>query len=249
MNVCVSLPPSTQGNQCKIFSYIKKMKLHDAPSKMVPIILDLYRLTPFLEYFDQYNASKNLPYHNRYHSFKMVLNCYEGSYYENIQSYGARRGLLVAALFHDFNHTGGRLHDSENIKLAVNGLLSAHDFVTTEHKLSSGELYVAKDCIEITQYPFENDPFVPTQMVIRDADLMQAYEEDDSRLLAQYVGLKEEIQISKKQTFSSEEFADGMKSFLDEQVVWYTNWAQEKSKALNWDAKKERVYQLLRNAK
>jgi hypothetical protein len=85
--------------------------------------LDFYHL-----YFKKHNLSNSLPYHNEYHTECMVLNCLEGAYYEGVTG-SQLRSLLVAALFHDFNHTGGEMEDGYNIHLTVKGLEYAHYYV------------------------------------------------------------------------------------------------------------------------
>src|ERR1019366_5684420 len=91
-----------------------------------------------------------------------IENCYDGAQYYNLPK-DTTRDILLAALFHDFNHSGGKLPDNENIKNAVSCIQA---LLTNIHPL-------VIDCIECTEYPFVKEPLTIEQRIIRDADLMQ----------------------------------------------------------------------------
>jgi len=75
--------------------------------------------------------------------------------------------LLIAAIFHDFNHTGGRLkNDSENVDRAI----EAFEKFTSENNSSNIRI---KNIIRATEFPFKNDELDILQKIIRDADVMQ----------------------------------------------------------------------------
>lgn len=190
------------------------------------------------------NKSTHLPYHNEYHSLCMVLNCFEGAIHEKV-SESEMRSLVAAALFHDFNHSGGHTDDSVNIEEALRGLFHAHTaFAAGDLALSPQEYEDAVAAIRITKYPYEESPVTAIQKIIRDADLMQVYEQSDYRLCKQFRGLKEEVEILHRRSYTIEEWATGCKAFNDA-VEWHTDWARAKAAFLDHPGQTERLQQLL----
>lgn len=210
----------------------------------VEVIMKQFDLVPFLTFFEEQNLSTAL-YHDTYHAHCVVLNCYEGACFENLP-FLETRALLLGALFHDFNHSGGVLPDEENIKLALEGLERAqlkHRYYC-DVPLSDEELELAEQAIRITKYPYEAEPITLAQQIIRDADLMQPYEEDPSVLREQYLGLKSELELTRGH-LEALDFVNGMRSWLDEHVRWHTNWAVEKAKVRGWAEIKQRLVGVL----
>lgn len=207
----------------------------------VDILSRKYGFTEFLDYFRKKNHSNDLPYHNEYHSYQMVLNCFEGAQYQNISNDHEIKILLIAALFHDFNHSGGKLSDADNIKIAITGLYTANDCYEL---LNADSLNQCIKCIQYTQYPYiDTVPDTTLQCIIRDADLMSVYEETDSILLSQMQGLYSEICIQKPElTFN--DFIEGNDKFL-QNVIWQTGWGFEKAHQLYFDNKREYLKLLL----
>ena len=75
--------------------------------------------------------------------------------------------LGLAALFHDFDHSGGKLKDSENIELA---LVALKEFLVTINK---SDLYDdIKNIIIATEFPHLDIDLDILQKIIRDADTM-----------------------------------------------------------------------------
>jgi hypothetical protein len=83
--------------------------------------------------------------------------------------------LGLAALFHDFNHSGGKLKDSENIELA---LVALKEFLVTRINFSrvtinKSELYDdIENIIIATEFPHLDIDLDILQKIIRDADTM-----------------------------------------------------------------------------
>src|SRR3989344_3475929 len=66
------------------------------------------------------------PYHNFRHMFHVLWLCYQACVFyapKHAMTKREMRNLLIAALFHDFDHAGKAGPDSVNIKKAVSGLL------------------------------------------------------------------------------------------------------------------------------
>lgn len=111
------------------------------------------------------------PYHNFRHMCHVLFLCYQAClFYKDKFSEREMRTLLVAALFHDFNHTGGTGPDSVNIARAIAGLerhLEMED---------GGEYANIVALMKATEFPYK----VPTEslglraQIIRDADMAQS---------------------------------------------------------------------------
>jgi len=164
-----------------------------------------------------FNEAKNIrkPYHNFRHMFHVVWLCYQAIvFYGDRISKRNARNLLVAALFHDFDHSGKAGNDSENIELAIHGF--------NKHILAEDRPF-QKDIsflIMATQYPHLEDPVFKDFLVqiIRDADLSQALSVAWFQQVV--VGLatewdKQEIEVLK-----------GQVGFLAK-LQFHTRWARE----------------------
>jgi hypothetical protein len=75
--------------------------------------------------------------------------------------------LGLAALFHDFNHSGGKLKDSENIELALTAL---KEYLDATNK--PGIYNDVKHIIIATEFPHNDINPDILQKIIRDADTM-----------------------------------------------------------------------------
>lgn len=229
----------------EIFLAIKRYRLMGLGEDGVAALAVRHGFERYLEFFLEFNPSNDAPYHNLYHTYCMVLNCMEGAYHEKLTESEVRI-VLVAALFHDFDHTMGKEPDQINIQRALKGLESGHRMAKAQgHALTDDEIDVVRTCIGITKYPYEAEPLTPLEKIIRDADLMQPYETDKAVLVKQYLGLKAEVQVAKKVTFTNEEFSQGMRAWLDKEVVWHTDWAKEKADEKDFDEATDRLVSLL----
>lgn len=140
-----------------------------------------------LKYIIDNSQSIFKPYHNLNHNITVTV----------FSNYiGVREGLpkkemvelLLAAIFHDFNHSGGEKKDTENIKAAKKGV---KDFLK-ETGISDIDIDNVFNIIDATEYPYviPNDKLSTQQKIIRDADLCQLFE--NQRLQMNYLGLGKE---------------------------------------------------------
>lgn len=193
-------------------------------------LLVMFDLQALYDHFLSFNTALQAPYHNHYHAGCMIINCYEGAYHEGL-SEAETRQLLIAAMFHDFDHTAGRQSDAVNVKLA--GM--AVSMLPSMGLLSPEDSEVVRSIIEITRYPFDQEPKTPQERIIRDADLMQLYENDGERVRDQYLGLMREVSVRLEKQLTLREFIEGQGKFFKEQVVWYTEWSQRKARELDFE--------------
>jgi hypothetical protein len=111
---------------------------------------------------------------NDYHNNEHMINVFNNSivlfnhYKEEYELTPYNKLLLgLAALFHDYNHSGGRLKDSENIELA---LVALKEFLVT---IDKSDLYDdIKNIIIATEFPHLDMELDILQKIIRDADTM-----------------------------------------------------------------------------
>jgi hypothetical protein len=120
-----------------------------------------------------FNAKNlNHAYHNFRHMFHVTWLCYQAcDFYRKILSPREMRNLLIAAMFHDFDHADGAVGDEHNIAVAVSGLTT---YVLPEDKKHLEEII---SLIRATEYPYA----VPSEelpllaQIIRDADMGQGF--------------------------------------------------------------------------
>jgi hypothetical protein len=116
------------------------------------------------------------PYHNFRHMLHVLWLCHKACrYYQNELTPRRMRNLLIAALFHDFDHPG-HPHPGEddpdriNIPIAIAGL--------RQYILPADRPFLAEieALIEATHYPYKigSDKLDLLGRIIRDADLAQA---------------------------------------------------------------------------
>jgi hypothetical protein len=117
---------------------------------------------------------------NDYHNNEHMINVFDNAmilfnhYKDELIPYH-KLVLGLAALFHDFNHSGGKLKDSENIELA---LVALKEFLVTRINFSrvtinKSELYDdIENIIIATEFPHLDIDLDILQKIIRDADTM-----------------------------------------------------------------------------
>jgi hypothetical protein len=120
------------------------------------------------------DRAKNLNngYHNLRHLLHVLWNCYQAIVYHASElTLRQARNILIAAMFHDFDHTGRSGNDDDNIIIAIKGL---RKHILEEDKDSLLEI---ERLMHVTRFPYlvsldENDL---CGKILRDADLTQAF--------------------------------------------------------------------------
>ncbi len=121
-----------------------------------------------------FNHSRNLqqPYHNFRHMTHVLWLCYSACGFYRTQFSGREmRDLLIAAMFHDFDHGGMLGNDDLNIERAIRGFkkhAARHDLHRVEHIAA---------LIRVTEFPHQkpSDELTLLEQIIRDADLGQTF--------------------------------------------------------------------------
>ena len=111
------------------------------------------------------------PYHNLRHMLHVLWLCYQACmFYEDTLSRRQMRNLLIAALFHDFDHSGLLGDDDLNIEKALRAL---RKHILPEDRESVDEI---ADILKATEFPYKvsSDSLGLAAKIIRDADMSQA---------------------------------------------------------------------------
>lgn len=152
--------------------------------KYIRVIFEEVGLAHMFDYFYKNNSGRDNSYHNNTHTFVVVdlVNSY--CFREHIGGQ-LRNVLLIAALYHDFCHSGGKAeNDAENISVAFKGLwegwlkVDRGDLKNRDKtRILPLHMETIRQLIEYTEYPYKdcpNDLF----RAIREADIL-SYEHEE----------------------------------------------------------------------
>jgi len=182
-----------------------------------------------------FNCARNLcnPYHNFGHMFYVFWVCYEAcKFYRDELSPRQMRNLLIAALFHDFDHCGMVGNDDLNIERALRGL--------KQHIAEVDKPYFddIAALIKATQYPYAVDleSLSLSGQILHDADASQCL---SPTWIQQCVfGFSREWQVTPCEVLRRQ------KPFL-EGTKFLTSWARERFSTEDVKAKIEEAMELL----
>lgn len=182
-------------------------------------IIDKYEyLQKAFKYIILNNNSNDKPYHNLNHLLTVLKYCYIGAIEESIINEKELRELLLTAIFHDFNHSGGKKTDDVNIKISKKAI---KEFVESEN--IDVDIDSVNEILDATQYPYiiEGSSLNIRQSIIRDADLMQVFEYN--WIHQNIAGLSSEL----KMNFL--DFVKPQRKFLDS-TEFNTKWGKKMKK-------------------
>lgn len=159
------------------------------------------------------------PYHNFRHMFYVVCTCFEACQYYLVKTEGHSRikvrNLLIAGMFHDFDHSGVVGHDDLEIERALRGL--------KKHILPEdlAEYEAIAVLIRATEYPYKTHAkeLSLEGQILRDADLSQALSEVWMQQIL--FGLSQEMNLTPLEMLRTQE------SFLAN-LKFNTVWAKER---------------------
>lgn len=176
------------------------------------------------------NRGKFNPYHNNFHMLFVAERCSDAlksDEFAHLRGTASEQALILAALFHDFHHSGGFSSDIINVSRAI-------AYVSKHLKSMYNSACVEEICRNIwtTCYSdgvFMHPPTTDSQKILRDADLMQLFRQFEVRDLM-IPGLIGELRVSgtipkERLWVTIEEFSAENDEFLSKQV-FYTNWGQ-----------------------
>lgn len=221
---------------------IRKMRFGPNPENCYQALtshgLSATLLDAVMNSVDRDNPSVEAPYHGSIHVGAMVTAVHEALcwYRSACDDALQNRSLIIAAAFHDYDHTGGREKDYFNIQRAVHGFNAWHQkrmshVIVHGHEYDSG---LVSELIHSTEFPYPWKAKNLMQGILRDADLMMPYLEDEYRLPL-FLGLYTEQRI-RDPLMSKMDYVDNVLKFNSE-IVWNTEWAREKAIKLDFNAR------------
>lgn len=155
--------------------------------KVYSIINSNSNLKNFYNWYISHCVSMTLPYHNIRHTLGVmyhIISIYEYSHTNGDCGFVLEDKdlyiLLTSALFHDYNHSGGRFNDDINVYNAKNGL---RECLYTYLEDDEQTRIVVEECekvIDATQYPYiisDNDLNL-YQLIIRECDILVCLYDD-----------------------------------------------------------------------
>lgn len=178
-------------------------------------IVDYYSLRPYFKALFYSRGAAN-PYHNIRHTLDVMIRCDAALNYYELFS----RELMIASLFHDFDHTGRAGNDDLNIELAVRGMRKHAAGFETDNSLNQIESIIRSTEYGPGGHLKENN--CQYCRILQDADLAQAFSPAWIRIVL--FGLSEELNITPVQ------MANLQIDFLSK-LEFKTTWAE-----LNFDS-------------
>lgn len=176
------------------------------------------------------NKSGNLPYHNNKHIigvFNLALRLAE--------EYNLPENTIVeigvACLFHDINHSGGKLQDYDNIVLAINEFYKFWE----NKSLDYPDINISNiiSMMKKTEFPKKSEPTNIQQKIIMDADLLQAF--DDDWFIYAVVGLAKERKVTIAQALEDQtNFINNISFYTEEANIIHNNIKSEYIKYLEY---------------
>ncbi len=149
-----------------------------------------------------FTKARNLtnPYHNFRHLFHVLWMCYDAArYYRSQVSPLEIRALLIASIFHDFDHSGRVGQDDLEIERAIRGLIA--NLAPEDGAL----LPLIKRLIQATEYPYKvpSEELTLLEQILRDADMSQTF--SDVWIQQSLFGLSAELGMSPLQMLTTQE--------------------------------------------
>lgn len=178
--------------------------IHFDIAKVNRVITSNPNIHNYFIWYINHCTSLTLPYHNLSHTLKMmylIIDMYERSNKLG-NSYGHQLEptdlyiLLTSALFHDYNHSGGRFSDTINVQNAITGL---RECMHTYLEDSENTEIVIEQCVDVikgTEFPYviPDDELTMHQRILRECDLLVAFFDD--YITHNIFGLAEEMKGS-----------------------------------------------------
>lgn len=145
-------------------------------------------LKNYYKWYLSHCISLSLPYHNLEHTIGMMYHII--CLYENSRKAGNIYGfvlderdlyvLLLSALFHDYNHSGGICRDSVNVETAKNGLAECMRSLKVNDETTEQLISLCQDNISATEYPYviPDSELNVHQQILRECDILVVLYDD-----------------------------------------------------------------------
>lgn len=166
-----------------------------------------------------HNPSNDLPYHNWRHINHVVVNTSRGACYHQLPE-AQHRDLAVAALFHDYDHSGGVTDDVRNVSRACEGFLQWYR-TQPAHCCDADHVLTL---IRSTQTPLAVPLEQLSQCIMRDADLMENGLDTWHEQIMN--GVRYELEVKLQRPITYEQML-AMQLEYHAGVTWNTQWGQQ----------------------
>jgi hypothetical protein len=125
-------------------------------------------LIHYLQIVFKYAQNLSNPYHNLRHMMHVLYLCYQACvFYRSELTPRQMRNLLIAAIFHDFDHSGMFGNDNLNIARAIRAM---EKYLLPEDRKATKDI---AGLIRATEYPHKPGVLDRRAHILRDADLAQ----------------------------------------------------------------------------
>lgn len=170
-------------------------------------------------YVRETNPSNDLPYHNWTHLCHVVVNSSRGAEHYALPT-TTKTDLAVAAIFHDYDHSGGHSDDAENVGRAIDGFLEWNSF----QRYPVWNADEVEHLIRSTQHPPVVEFTSIEQKILHDSDLMENGLDTWHDMIMN--GVRFELEIKYGRSISYNEMLRMQIEFHDG-VTWRTKWGQD----------------------
>lgn len=202
----------------------KSFRGFDNLMKMGEALAERFNFQMYFTQFVTSNPANTLPYHNLFHTLCMLRNCYHGALFYNLP-YQSTRHLLLAALYHDYGHSGGHTDDAQNVAVAIRSFREIHQRLSANGYNPNIDVEQVVSIISVTQYPFTKKPVCIEEMLIRDSDVLQVCEPEWKEHVIG--GLQQELSIRFNKSLTLMEMLEGQKDFMAT-IEFFTDWGHAK---------------------
>ena len=234
--------------------------------------IKLLKLDVAVEYRNKHNPSGGLPYHHNQHMDFMLEDCINAYTYSLLDEVPSTvkvnyNALMFAAIFHDCDHSGGKLLDVHNVDKAIifwKRFLDSEEGKTLRDRFGYRILKLSDVIVFLlraTQYPYvvledtpefkdlnkyqQNPSFLETARVIRDADLMTIYHGDVGINMVNW-GIWEEMSV-KGGVYEKAHGELTYNDFVVKQIeftqnrVWNSAWGRRRADLLDYPSVAKKV--------
>lgn len=186
-----------------------------SPIEIVTNVEGLYEgdLIPYYRALVLDSTGRSNPYHNIRHALHVLCAAYAGGKFHKL-SRRALRNLLIAAIFHDFNHSG-KLRGKDRLEIEM-ALMMLRVYLQPE---DLGELENISNIIWATEFPYKipEAELSLEQKIVRDADMSQNF--SDVWIQQCWFGLAEEL------SYDPIAFIGTRPAFLHS-IVFHSDWGK-----------------------
>ena len=181
------------------------------------------------KYISRKNKGNDNYYHNFFHLYSVYKAVSDIMYVLKLDhtdpiKIDYEQELKLAALFHDFNHSGKLGPDSVNIEEAIKGLENFLDFHKDRDDVKKLDKNLMIDIIKITEFPYRTTENLPLYAkIIRDADMYSLLQ--DWSIVTNFYGLRKEWNQDLLEFLTSQtKFIEGLKWNCEHlQQLWDTS--------------------------